>query len=191
MRRLFNAHVQMVYEDERVEASVSSSVASRTEFWWNPARPEEDSLWESKIELGWDFFNEIIRRPVPLDMNTLKGLKRSSLGLDLYMWLTYRTFCTPVPAAPLLDDSCTASSERTRPKRTTSVTVQSFPAARCCASSSRSGPLGRNLDYARRRRGGTDSLADQARHSSPAEPLLIHREGVSQGSFPVPNRVTF
>ena len=21
-------------------------------------------LWDSKIELGWDFFNEIIRRPV-------------------------------------------------------------------------------------------------------------------------------
>ena len=97
MRRLFNAHVQMVYEDERVEASVSSSVASRTEFWWNPARPEEDSLWESKIELGWDFFNEIIRRPVPLDMNTLKGLKRSSLGLDLYMWLSYRTFALKHP----------------------------------------------------------------------------------------------
>ena len=30
--------------------------------------------------------------PVPLDMNILKALKRSSLGLDLYLWLTYRTF---------------------------------------------------------------------------------------------------
>ena len=27
---------------------------------------------------------------MPLDMNILKALKRSSLGLDLYMWLTYR-----------------------------------------------------------------------------------------------------
>ena len=25
-------------------------------------------------------------------MNILKALKRSALGLDLYMWLTYRTF---------------------------------------------------------------------------------------------------
>ena len=38
------------------------------------------------------FFNEIIRHPVPLDMNTRKALKRSSLGLDWYMWLVYRTF---------------------------------------------------------------------------------------------------
>ncbi len=48
-------------------------------------------LWESKIELGEAFFNEIIRHPVPLDMNTLKALKRCA-GLDLYLWLTYRTF---------------------------------------------------------------------------------------------------
>ena len=42
-------------------------------------------LWQSKIRLGKDFFNEIIRRPVPLDLNTLTALKRSSLGLDLYL----------------------------------------------------------------------------------------------------------
>ena len=32
MRRLFNAHVQLIYEDELGEASVSSSVADRTEL---------------------------------------------------------------------------------------------------------------------------------------------------------------
>ena len=30
--------------------------------------------------------------PVNIPMNTLMALKRSSLGLDLYMWLVYRTF---------------------------------------------------------------------------------------------------
>ena len=57
-----------------------------------PARPAERSLWESKIRLGEDFFSEVLRHPVPVDMNTLKALKRSSLGLDWYLWLTYRTF---------------------------------------------------------------------------------------------------
>ena len=52
-----------------------------------------------KIELSEKFFNEIIRHPVPLDMNILTALKRCSLGLDLYMWLTYRTFATQAPAA--------------------------------------------------------------------------------------------
>ena len=85
MRRLFNAHVRLIYKDEHGEASVSSSVADSTAFWWNPKRPDEPSLWKSKIELGEKFFNEIIRHPVPLDMNTLKALKRCALGLDLYL----------------------------------------------------------------------------------------------------------
>ena len=58
MRRLFSATVQLVYEDEHGEARVSSSVADRTELWWNEHRPDEPSLWESKLRLGEDFFNE-------------------------------------------------------------------------------------------------------------------------------------
>ena len=92
MRRLFNAHVQLVYEDECSEATVNALIARRTEFWWNPKRPDESTLWKSKLELSEDFFNEIIRHPVPLDLNTLTALKRSTLGLDLYLWLAYRTF---------------------------------------------------------------------------------------------------
>ena len=97
MDRLFNAHVSMIYEDERGKATVNSLIARRTEFWWTPKRPDERVLWESKIELGEDFFNEIIQHPVPLDMNALTALKRSSLGLDLYLWLVYRTFPLRAP----------------------------------------------------------------------------------------------
>ena len=97
MDRLFNAHVSMIYEDGRGKATVNSLIARRTEFWWNPKRPDELVLWESKIELGEDFFNEIIQHSVPLDMNTLTSLKRSSLGLDLYLWLVYRTFPLRAP----------------------------------------------------------------------------------------------
>ena len=97
MRRLFNAHVQLVYKHDRGEATVNSPVASRTELWWDPKRPDEPVLWESRIRLGEEFFNEVIRNPVPLDMNILKALKRSSLGLDLYLWLVYRTFSLDGP----------------------------------------------------------------------------------------------
>ena len=97
MKRLFSAHVQLIYKDERGEARVSSSVAARTEFWWNDRKPNERSLWDSKIYLGEQFFNEIINHPVPIDMNTLTALKRCSLGLDLYLWLTYRTFSLHSP----------------------------------------------------------------------------------------------
>ena len=92
MRRLFHCTVSLIYEDEHRKASASSFVADRTDFWWNERKPNERVLWDSKIRLGEDFYNEIISHPVPLDMNTLKALKRSPLGLDLYLWLVYRTF---------------------------------------------------------------------------------------------------
>ena len=92
MQRLFQSHVQLVCQDDTGVRFVSSQVADSGEFWWDTKQPDARSLWESKIELGEKFFNEIINNPVPLDLRTLKALKRSPLGLDLYLWLTYRTF---------------------------------------------------------------------------------------------------
>ena len=97
MDRLFHTTVSVSYENQQVKASISSLVADRTELWWDPKRPADPVLWESKIELGEKFFEELIRHPVPLDLNILKALKRSSLGVDLYFWLTYRTFTLKAP----------------------------------------------------------------------------------------------
>ena len=97
MNRLFGCTVSLIYEDDSGFARVTSPVADKQEFWWNERKPNEPSLWESKIELGEKFFNEIIQHPVPLDMNILAALKRSTLGLDLYMWITYRTFTLRAP----------------------------------------------------------------------------------------------
>ena len=97
MKRLFGCTVSLLYQDEHGEAAVNSVMARRTEFWWNERKPDQPSLWESKIELGEDLFYEIISHPVPIDMNTLTALKRSTLGLDLYLWLVYRTFPLRAP----------------------------------------------------------------------------------------------
>ena len=93
--------VQLIYEDEgnlgrqvrlwRTAPSFGGTSASPTSPHCGKAR----SNWEK-------FFNEIIRHPVPLDMNTLKALKRSPLGLDLYLWLVYRTFACFASATALL-----------------------------------------------------------------------------------------
>ena len=100
--RLFHAYVSLIYEDGGYKESSSSLVADRVKLWWDPRRPDERVLFDSKIELGEKFFQEIIQHPVPLDMNTLKALKRCSLGLDLYLWLTYRDLHAQEPATPLL-----------------------------------------------------------------------------------------
>ena len=95
MDRLFNATVSLTYEQEYGKQFIGSRIADSGEFWWDAKRLDQASLWESKIELGEKFFEEIIAHPVPLDMNILKSLKRSPL--DLYLWLTYRTFNLTLP----------------------------------------------------------------------------------------------
>ena len=132
MKRLFGCTVSMIYEDQRGEARVSSLVADHTEFWWNERKPDEPMLWESKIELGEKFFNEITRHPVPLNMNTLNALKRSP-------WVSTCTcgWSTAPSRFALrcgsLGGSCTASLERTRPRPATEL-PSATSNVRCCAS---------------------------------------------------------
>ena len=97
MKRLFSCSVSMVYTEAARQASAYAVIADTTDFWWNAKQPDQAGLWESKVRLSESFFNEIIRHPVPIDMNTLRALKRSSLGLDLYLWLVYRTFPLRAP----------------------------------------------------------------------------------------------
>ena len=97
MRRLFRCSVQLVYAGGDREVVVSSFIADRAEYWWDVSRPDAPVLWDSTIRLGEEFFNEIIAHPIPLDMHTLRALKRSPLGLDLYFWLVYRTFTLKAP----------------------------------------------------------------------------------------------
>ena len=98
MRRFFRCSVQLVYADGDHEVQVHSFIADRAEYWWHSSsRPDTTGLWDSTIQLGEQFFNEIIRHPIPLDLHTLKALKRSPLGLDIYFWLVYRTFALSAP----------------------------------------------------------------------------------------------
>ena len=94
MMRLFACSIVLVYRDKHGESRINTYFADRTDFWWNERKPGQD---QNTIELSENFFNEIINHPVPLDMNILKALSRCSLGLDLYLWLNYRTFALDRP----------------------------------------------------------------------------------------------
>ena len=115
MERLFHASVELSHRDETREQFIASRIADRGEFWWNPRRPDDPVLWESKIELGEKFFAEIIGSPVPLDLRILRAMRRSALGLDLYLWLTYRLFGVGSPSA--VDLAATLPAVRREPKQ--------------------------------------------------------------------------
>ena len=125
MERLFNASVRLIYEDKHGKQFVSSAIADRGEFWWDPKRPNERVLWDSKIRLGEDFFNEIISHPVPINMNILTSLKRSSLASTCTSgWFTGPSRFVLRSGSP--GRTSTASSERTRPRPATTAPSRIF-----------------------------------------------------------------
>jgi hypothetical protein len=68
-------------------------------------QPDQGGLWQSTLTLTEDFYEEIIKHPVPLDLRALRSLKKSPLAIDMYCWLTYRVSylkeATPVTWAQL------------------------------------------------------------------------------------------
>lgn len=86
MRRLFSASITCTHNGEGHWASCGIRIADKAQLLWGPNLPK----WQSTVTLGTMFFEELLRRPVPVDMRALKALRRSPMALDLYMWMTYR-----------------------------------------------------------------------------------------------------
>lgn len=98
INRTTSANFSWTYKKEKMWSRTNIQVSHQSQLWWNPKSPNQQSLWESKIKLNTDFFNEIIRNAVPLDFRVLRVFKNSPLGLDLYMFLSWRTFNLKDPA---------------------------------------------------------------------------------------------
>jgi hypothetical protein len=144
--RLFNAHVQLIYESPGHKATASSSIADRTELWWNYRKPEQDTLWQSRIFLGEAFFNEIIAHPVPLDMQILRGMKRPLWGsISTCGFRTKPSRCTRAPRSPSAcpGNGSTSSSAPILPKSPTS-TSSAISARTFCASCESSSSAGQH-----------------------------------------------
>ncbi len=90
LRRLFSSTVAVSYEQPTMVADAGFRIADQSVLFWDPKRPEQAALWKSTVTLSERFFDEIVTRPVPLDLTVLKALTRSPLSIDIYIWLTYR-----------------------------------------------------------------------------------------------------
>ncbi len=93
MKRLFSASISFQYDGAKmVDINGGMKIASRTVLFWDTKLPKQTSFWESTVLLTQEFFDEIITRPVPVDLRALSALKDSSLAIDIYCWLTYRLY---------------------------------------------------------------------------------------------------
>lgn len=90
--RPFEAEIQVYEGPPSARQSLRAPVTDMVRLWWDQKQPGQEALWETEITIGERFFNEILAAPMPLDMNVLRAMKRSTLGLDIYMWVTAKTF---------------------------------------------------------------------------------------------------
>ena len=92
LERTLSASFAWTYRTDKQWSRANIQVSHDSQLWWDERQPEQQALWESYIRLNTDFFNEIIRNAVPLDLRVLSVLKNSPLGLDLYMFISWRVF---------------------------------------------------------------------------------------------------
>lgn len=97
IERLFRCAIRLSRADKQERHEVAGLLANELRLWWDVDRPEQANLWESYITLGSEFFAELMRAPVPIDMKTLRAMKRSTIGLDIYLWTTCRVFTLKRP----------------------------------------------------------------------------------------------
>lgn len=73
---------------------IDMQIAPKAVVWWDSAdaKSTQGTLFESYIMLSEDFFDAITAAPVPVDLRALRGLRSSSLALDLYTLLAYETW---------------------------------------------------------------------------------------------------
>jgi hypothetical protein len=90
LHRLFSTTIRWTYTDEgRGRASgLGLVIAGEHQLWWSPQDPAQQPSWRSRVVLGTEFFEEITKSSVPVDLRALRLLKRPPFALDIYCWLT-------------------------------------------------------------------------------------------------------
>jgi hypothetical protein len=92
LKRTLSAAFAWTYSTDKQWSRANIQISSQSQLWWDEKLPSQESLWESYIRFNMDFYNEIMRNAVPLDLRVLATLKNSPLALDLYMFIAWRVF---------------------------------------------------------------------------------------------------
>lgn len=90
--RLFSSMISLTGTTDAELGLENVVIAKRAFLFWNPKKPDERSLWESTLTLTSDFFDDVTKAPVPVDLRVLHHLRQSPLAMDIYTWACYRQF---------------------------------------------------------------------------------------------------
>jgi len=89
MTTLFSTIISCRYEGKDKWILSNVLLADKIE-WWQPQTEEHAGKWKSNLQLSEPFFKECLDHPLPIDLRAVRGLSRSPMAIDIYIWLTYR-----------------------------------------------------------------------------------------------------
>ena len=92
INRLLRAQIAFIHEDEDRDTFALMPISGKYDIWWNYVNPQQDSIFDSWIELSEDFYQSIINSPVPILIDHIKKLRGSPLAIDFYIWVSYRLY---------------------------------------------------------------------------------------------------
>ena len=94
MKRLLRSRISFEKEGLDSTDEIDMLITKRRTLFWtsHPQDANKKVLWENEFVLSEEFYEAIKRSPVPINMDVLREIRSSSLLLDFYIWLIYRSY---------------------------------------------------------------------------------------------------
>lgn len=89
LRALAACRMEISSWDGKRSGQVDVKPLQKVELWF-AENPNQQSLWPTTIAFSGDFYNELQKHALPMDVRALRALSNSARRLDLLMWVTYR-----------------------------------------------------------------------------------------------------
>lgn len=100
LRALAACRMEISAWDGKRSGQIDVKPLQKVELWFSD-NPSQRSLWPTTIAFSKEFYDEIQKHALPIDVRVLRALSNSARRLDLMMWVTYRI--TRLQAALVLD----------------------------------------------------------------------------------------
>lgn len=89
LRALAACRMEISTWDGKRSGQVDVKPLQKVELWFAD-HPDQRSLWPTTIAFSGDFYAELQKHALPIDVRVLRALSNSARRLDLMMWVTYR-----------------------------------------------------------------------------------------------------
>lgn len=94
--RLFKSSISFHYKSPHVTSWLDMQIAPKGQLWWDVEKPEQGQIFGSWINLGKEFYNLLQNNHVPLDYRIISIFRQSPLAIDIYAWISYKTYTAMV-----------------------------------------------------------------------------------------------